>query len=139
MTQTVGDLMTPDPQMLGVGATVQDAARAMREYAIGDVIVCDDSGTCGIVTDRDIVVRVVAEGRDPVAVAVGDICSRDLTTVSPDTPIDAAVALMRDNALRRLPVVDGEQLVGVVSLGDLAEDRDPSSVLADISQAPANI
>jgi CBS domain-containing protein len=118
---------------------VREAAEAMRANDIGDVVVVDDNGKLsGILTDRDIVVRVVAEGRDPRTTRIGDIASRDLTAVSPDDPVDRAVQLMRDKAIRRLPAVDKGKPVGIVSIGDLALDRDPGSALADISAAPPN-
>jgi CBS domain-containing protein len=111
----------------------------MRANDIGDVIASDDKGgITGIVTDRDIVVRVVAEGRDPSATPIEDIASRDLTAVSPDDPVERAVELMRERAVRRLPVVKRGKVVGIVSIGDLAVERDPGSALADISAAPPN-
>lgn len=93
---------------------------------------------CGIVTDRDLVVRAVASDRLPAEVQIGEICSRVLTTIDIDASVKDAVTLMRDKALRRLPVVDKGKPAGIVSLGDLAVDRDASSMLADISAAPAN-
>ena len=87
---------------------------------------------------RDIVVRTVAEARDPATTTLADICSHALTTVSPTDSIEQAVQLMRAKAIRRLPVVEGGQAVGIVSLGDLAVERDPSSALGDISAAPPN-
>ncbi len=112
----------------------------MRDQDIGDVIVLDDGDQlCGIVTDRDIAVRVVAEGRNPQEVKVGQICSRDLTTVSPNDDVGAAVKLMSQKAIRRVPVVDKGRPVGIVSIGDLAVDRDPDSALADISSAKPNV
>jgi CBS domain-containing protein len=119
--------------------SIGDAARAMRERDLGDVIVVDDKDAlCGIVTDRDIVVRAVADDRDPSQVRLGDICSRDLTTIDASAPVKDAVKLMRERALRRLPVVESGRPVGIVSLGDLAIERDPESTLADISAAPSN-
>lgn len=130
--------MSSDPVCLPAGSTVAAAAAAMRDADIGNVIVQDDGQVCGIVTDRDIVVRVVADGRAPDTVKLGEICSQDLTVVSPNDDVDDAVALMRGRALRRLPVVDGGRPVGIVSLGDLAVERDPESALGGISAAPAN-
>jgi CBS domain-containing protein len=125
--------------MLPESTIVREAAETMRANDIGDVVVVDDNGAIsGILTDRDIVVRVVAEGRDPRATRIGDIASRELTAVSPDDPVDRAVLLMRERAIRRLPVVDKGKPVGIVSIGDLALDRDPDSALADISAAPPN-
>jgi CBS domain-containing protein len=139
MAERIRDVMTTNPQTLPESTVVREAAEAMRANDIGDVVVADDNGNLsGILTDRDIVVRVVAEGRDPRATRVGDIASRDLTAVSPDDPVERAVQLMRDRAIRRLPVVEKNKVVGIVSIGDLALERDPDSALADISAAPPN-
>ena len=140
MAERIRDVMTTNPETMPESTTVREAAETMRANDIGDVVVVDDNGTLsGILTDRDIVVRVVAEGRDPRATRIGDVASRDLTAVSPDDPVDRAVQLMRDKAIRRLPAVDKGKPVGIVSIGDLALDRDPDSALADISAAPPNI
>ena len=90
------------------------------------------------VTDRDLVVRALADRLDPRDVTLREICSPELTTVRADTQLEDAMTLMRDKALRRLPVVDGNSAIGVVTLGDLATVRDPHSVLADISGAAPN-
>jgi CBS domain-containing protein len=108
----------------------------MRDNGIGDVIVTDGEQAEGIVTDRDIVIRGVAEGSDPGSVRLGQVISGDLTAVAPDDPVERAIELMRDKAIRRLPVVQGGKPVGVVSIGDLAMERDPGSALADISEEP---
>lgn len=140
MAERIRDVMTTDPQTLPESTLVRVAAETMRANDIGDVIVSDENGQLtGILTDRDIVVRVVAEGRDPRATRIGDIASRELTAVTPDEPVGRAVQLMRERAIRRLPVVDRGKPVGIVSIGDLALDRDPDSALADISAAPPNI
>jgi CBS domain-containing protein len=140
MAERVKDVMTPNPQTLSVSATVREAAEAMRANDIGNVIATNDQGRiAGILTDRDIAVRVVAEGRDPRATRIDDIASHDLVALSPDDPIDRAVEAMRERALRRLPVVQDGKVVGIVSLGDLALERDPDSALADISAAPPNV
>jgi CBS domain-containing protein len=138
MPQRIHDVMTPNPVSLQGTASVREAARAMRDQDIGDVIVIENNQICGIVTDRDIVVRTVAEARDPAATTLADICSHALTTVSPDDSIEQAVRLMREKAIRRLPVVEGGRAVGIVSLGDLAIERDPESALGEISAAPPN-
>ncbi len=139
MAQTVREVMTPSPLALQATTTVLDAARTMREADIGDVLVLDDgAGVCGIVTDRDIVVRAVAEGLDLGQVQLGEICSRDITTVEVDASVNDAARLMRDRALRRVPVMEGDSPVGIVSLGDLAVEQDPTSALAGISAAPPN-
>jgi CBS domain-containing protein len=83
-------------------------------------------------------VRAVAEGLDPTATPVTEVCTKDPTSISADASVDEAVGLMRERALRRLPVVEGGQPVGIVALGDLAVERDPDSALADISASDPN-
>jgi CBS domain-containing protein len=136
MPQRIHEVMTPNPVTLPGTASVQDAARAMRDQAIGDVIVIEHNQVCGIITDRDIVVRTVAETQDPATVTLADICSHSMLTVTPTDSVEQAVRLMRTHAIRRVPVVEGGQAVGVVSLGDLAVERDPRSALGEISAAP---
>jgi CBS domain-containing protein len=130
--------MTPNPTALAAAVPVRNAARAMRDGGIGDVLVVDGERIVGILTDRDIVVRVLAEDRDPSHTPIGDICSREIRTLGPEDAVEAAIATMREHAVRRLPVVEGGQPVGIVSLGDLALERDPRSVLGEISGAPPN-
>jgi CBS domain-containing protein len=138
MAENIESVMTQDPVCLDADATLIDAARVMDERCIGDVLVMQDSGLCGIVTDRDIAIRAVARGGDPNTTRLGEICSRELVTLRPGDAIDDAIARMREHALRRMPVIDGGRPVGIVSLGDLAEARDRNSVLGQISAAPAN-
>ena len=139
MAQTVRDVMTTNLVTCSSSAPVKDAAGYMRDRDIGDVLVVDDGSVCGIVTDRDIVVRCVAEGGDVRTAKVGDVCSADVTTVASDATIEEAARLMRDKALRRLPVDDRGKPVGIVTLGDLAVQADPSSALGGISAArPSN-
>lgn len=138
MAQTLKDLMTPNPLTVTMGTSILEAAQQMRDQGIGDVIVTDGGKVCGIVTDRDIVVRAIADGCEPTTTSVGDICSRDLVTLGPAADVTEAVTLMRERALRRLPVVENGKPVGIVSIGDLAIERDEDSALADISAAPPN-
>lgn len=141
MQQKLKDLMTPHPVTLSSTATASDAAAQMAQQDIGDVVVVDESSgsICGVVTDRDIVVRVVAKELDAKTTKLGDICSKDLITLSPDDSAADAVSMMRSHAVRRIPVTDHGKAVGMVTLGDLAVDRDPESALADISRAPATV
>jgi len=135
----IRDVMTADPVTLPMSSTLSEAAKAMRDSNIGDVIVLDDDGQlCGIVTDRDIVVRALAEGRQADATTLGEICSRDPATLSSEDSVSDAVRLMSGKAIRRVPVVDDGKPVGIVSIGDLAIERDPESALADISEAKPN-
>ena len=138
MTATIEDVMIPNPTALPASATINAAARAMRDEAIGAVVVLEDSRLRGILTDRDIVVRVVAGGLPADRTTVGEICSTDLTTVSRTDDLEEAATLMRDRGLRRLPVVDHGTVVGILSLGDVAREQEPDSALARISSAPPN-
>jgi CBS domain-containing protein len=137
-TQPVHDVMTLGLTMLPTHASVLDAARAMRDANIGDVLIVENGNLCGIVTDRDLVIRVLAAGQEPSSTTLANIYSHELTTVSPTDSVDHAIQLMRQKALRRLPVVDDGRPVGIVSLGDLAQNRDPQSALGEISAAPPN-
>lgn len=140
MNQTIREVMTPSPLALQSNTTVVDAARTMRDSNIGDVLVLDDSaGVCGIVTDRDIVVRAIADGQDPSSVKLADICTEGVVTVDADASVDEAARIMRDGALRRIPVLEDGSPVGIVSLGDLAVEQDPTSALGGISAAPPNV
>jgi CBS domain-containing protein len=136
--QTVKDVMTTNVVYLPSATTLAEAARTMREQDIGDVVVADDQTLTGLVTDRDIVVRAVAERCDPSSTTIGEIVSRDLVTVRPEDTVHSAALLMRDHAIRRILVCDDRGLVGIVSIGDLAEQIDPESVLGGISQAEPN-
>jgi CBS domain-containing protein len=140
MADHIRDVMTQNPQTLPASATVREAAETMRANDIGDVIAIDDrGGILGIVTDRDIAVRVVAEGRDPRPTRIEDIPSRELTVVSPDDPVERAVELIRERAVRRLPVVKRGKTVGIVSIGDLAIERDSGSALADVGRSAQHL
>lgn len=139
MAQTIRDVMTPSPHTVQTGTALAEAAAIMRDADIGDVIVMNDGTICGIVTDRDIAVRAVAEGRDPKKTSVGEICSTELVALSLLDSVEDAIGMMREMAIRRLPVVDDGRAVGIVSLGDLAVAKDPDSALADISAASPNV
>ncbi len=140
MDQSIRDVMAPNPCAISPSASVLDAAELMRGNDIGDVIVLKEKRLFGILTDRDIVVRALATRSNPETTTVGEICSRDLTTIEPTASVEQAVRFMREKAIRRLPVVDeGGDVIGIVSIGDLALERDPGSALADISAAPPNV
>ncbi len=137
MAGTVSDVLTPAPTTIEATQTVRDAAELMRAGDTGALVVVEDGRLVGLVTDRDLVVRVLADGgapEDPVRRA----CSSTLVTVGPADPQERAVQLMREHAVRRLPVVAGDDLVGIVSIGDLAIERDETSALADISAEQPN-
>jgi CBS domain-containing protein len=136
--QQVKEVMTERPATLDRAASLAEAAQLMRDRDIGDVIVVEGQDVAGIVTDRDIVIRGVADGADPNRTRVGEVVSGELASVGPDDPVEQAITVMREKAVRRIPVLEGGKLVGIVSLGDLAVERDQSSVLADISEEPPN-
>ncbi len=138
MARTVSEIMTVAPHTVEATAPALDAARAMRDGDVGAIVVLDGGDLYGIVTDRDVAIRLVAERRDPATTTVGDIASREPTAIDSDRSEEDAVALMRERALRRLPVVEDGQPVGILSLGDLAVERDSDSALADISASDPN-
>ncbi|MEU2897791.1 CBS domain-containing protein [Streptomyces sp. NPDC088106] len=138
MAQHVRDIMTAAPVSVGPHTSVAEVARVMRDRDLGAVLVTDGDRLRGLVTDRDLVVRSVAQGVDTEETTVAGACSEDLVTVAPDDALDHAVRLMREHAVRRVPVVERGHAVGVVTLGDAAMERDPESALGDISVARPN-
>jgi len=138
MADLIRDVMMPNPLTVNAQTSIEGAAQVMRANDIGDVLVTDNGRLRGILTDRDIVVRAVAMGRHPAATFAGDCCSTNVQTVNADENTDRAVELMRSHALRRLPVIEDDHLVGIVSIGDLAVAEDPNSALADTSAAAPN-
>ena len=131
---TVQDMMTTELSTLPPDAPIQQAARVMRDEDIGDVIILDDSGSLmGMVTDRDITIRAIADGLDPSDTRIADICSSSLVTARPDQDIEEIMMMMQERAVRRIPVMDGDTPVGVISLGDLAMELAPDSTLGGIT------
>ena len=137
MNATVRDAMTPDPIGVYYEQTIGEAARIMRDTGVGAVLVVRDGALSGVVTDRDLVVRALADGAGPDA-PVGPLCSPKLIGIEASQDVTDAERLMRENAIRRLPVIESGQIVGMVSLGDLAVMGDADSPLAAVSRAPAN-
>jgi CBS domain-containing protein len=138
MGQSIREVMTADPHTVSTDATLQEAAREMKTDDIGAVLVEDKGSVAGILTDRDIVVRAIAEGRDPSSTKVGDVASRDVATLTPDSSVEDAIKIVREQHVRRIPVIQDGRPAGIVSIGDLAIERDTDSALADISAAPSN-
>jgi CBS domain-containing protein len=139
MARTVRDVMTTDMSEVDLDTTLVEVARVMRDNGVGDVLVTDGGQLRGIMTDRDIVVRAVAEGLDPSRETADTVFSGEgLVTTAPDASIDDAAQLMRERSVRRVPVVEDGRAIGIVSIGDLAIERDEKSALADISAAPPN-
>lgn len=139
MAPRISEMMTDRLVTVGPDDPVTAAAAAMREHDIGDVLVTEDRVVRGVITDRDVAVRVVASGLDPASTAVRDVASGQVVSVRPDEPVASAVKKMREHAVRRLPVVDDDgRAVGVITIGDLASYDDPDSALSDISTATPN-
>ncbi|MFG3496906.1 CBS domain-containing protein [Streptomyces sp. NPDC047928] len=138
MAQLVREVMTPGVAAVRPDASLVEAAQLMRAQDIGDVLVADGDRLVGVVTDRDITLRAVAEGADPLTVNAQTVCTPDPVCVGPNDEVATAVELMRRHAIRRLPVVEDGRPLGVVSIGDLAISEDPRSALADISRAEPN-
>ena len=138
--RSIRELMTTNPATVEPSAPVVDAARVMKQQDVGPVPVVENGDRlAGIVTDRDIVLRVVAEGGDPQSTTVGEIMSRDLATVDPDQPLDEALRLMARHQVRRLPVCEEDgRLVGIVAQADIAtelgDDRVTGQVVEEISK-----
>jgi CBS domain-containing protein len=138
MARFVREIMTSDPRTLERGAALTEAARIMKEDDVGAVIVTDGDSVFGLITDRDIVVRALAEGKSAEDTKVGDVASTDITALEPDDSIDDAIRQMRSQHIRRIPVVEDGKAKGILSIGDLALERDQESALAEISAAAGN-
>lgn len=137
--QVAADVMTPEVISVLAGTTIAEAAERMRDNDVGDVMVIEDGRLVGMLTDRDLVVRVLAAELDPLLIRAGQVCTEDLYAVAPTTPVEQVVQMMRERAIRRVPVVDEDGTpIGAISIGDLAAARQPNSPLASISVAPPN-
>jgi CBS domain-containing protein len=139
MAKGVREAMTDDPRSIGASASVVEAARLMREEDTGSLPITDDEQLVGMLTDRDIATRVVAEAADPKMTSVGDIYSRDLISVEPDEDLDEALRLMARHQVRRLPVVENGKLVGIVAQADIAlsENEKKTGELVEAISAPS--
>jgi CBS domain-containing protein len=140
---TTREIMTADATFCPDDTTAADAARQMAGDGIGAVPVCDADGRlAGVVTDRDLAMTIVAEGRDPETVRLGELLDGgEVVTIGADDSIEEAIRTMKDHAVRRLPVIDGTSLVGMISQADIARAM-PDAKIGDlvdaISSAPAN-
>jgi CBS domain-containing protein len=139
MALLVRHAMTESPKTLGPNMSAADAAGLMAQFDVGAIPVAGDQGLIGLVTDRDIVVRVVAKRRDPVGVPLGEIATQVLVTVTPDTQLSDALETMAEHKVRRLPVVKDGDLVGILAMGDAAlaasSKRALGEALADVSES----
>src|SRR3954470_13200994 len=139
---TARDIMTDQAECVRSDQTLADAARAMRDLGVGALPICgDDDRLKGMVTDRDIVVRCVAEGADPGATQVSQLAEGKPVTIGADDPVDEALRTMIEHGVRRLPVIDGDRLVGMVSQADVARETSPDQageLVAALSKASGN-
>jgi CBS domain-containing protein len=138
MVKTVSDVMTRNPVAMSSDTSVKEAAKAMSDMRIGTVVVMEGDRPCGIVTDRDITVRAVATGSDPMSTRLADICSHDLAAVRPDQSVDDAMQMMKSHDVKRVLVMTDSKLMGIVSLGDLSRMGEGEEVQEDISKAEPN-
>jgi CBS domain-containing protein len=137
--KTIRDIMTPDPVGVYFDQSISETARIMRDAQVGAVLVVSGESLTGVVTDRDLVVRGHAPGPRPHD-PVGPLCSPKLVGVAADADVSHAEQLIAENAVRRLPVIDDEgQIVGMVSMGDLAVSAASDSPLAAVSRAAPNV
>jgi CBS domain-containing protein len=137
MAKSVRDVMTPGVRTVSPAQSLADAAEVMKGEDVGSVPVVEEGRLAGIVTDRDIVTRAVAERRDPQTVKVDEIASRDLVTVEPEQDLDEALALMARHQVRRLPVVEEGRLVGMLAQADVAleaKEKKVGETVEEISQ-----
>lgn len=139
MARKVRDVMTPEPTTLPLEASLTEAARLMRDEDIRIVLVAQDDRLCGLLTERDIVVRAVAAGRDLTGTRLDEVCSAGIVTIGPDADEETALRLMRERAVARLPVVEDGKAVGIVSIGDLRTDRDDAPALAGAIKVPPTL
>ena len=135
--RTIREAMTADPICVTPETVLREAAQRMERADAGILPVLDGDRLVGVITDRDLVIRAIARGADPRTTRVADYLSENVCTVTPDTPAERAVQLMEQRQIRRLMVVDGQRLVGVVSLGDLAECEPDAAeaVLVEVSKS----
>lgn len=140
MAQTVREIMTPNPEWVSEGASAQEVAQKMRDADAGAIPVCNNDGkVIGMVTDRDLALNVVAEGRSPEGFKVGGLAAGRAITIEPDASVMDALNMMAQYKVRRLPVVEDQSLVGIVSQGDVAihlDDDSTGRLVEVISAAP---
>jgi CBS domain-containing protein len=129
MAKTARDVMTPEAKCVGEDDSILDAAKQMSELGVGALPICGrDDRLKGMLTDRDIVVKVLAQGRDPASTTAGELGEGKPVTIGADDSVAEALETMKAHAVRRLPVIDGHELIGIVSQGDLAQNVDEDEV-----------
>jgi CBS domain-containing protein len=129
MSKTAREVMTGGAECIGENDTLVDAARKLAELDVGAMPICgEDNRLKGMLTDRDIVVKALAQGRDPSSTTVGEFAEGKPVTIGADDSVDEALRTMADHKVRRLPVIDGHDLIGIVSQADLARNIDEDKV-----------
>ncbi len=140
MAKTARDVMTGDAQCIGENETVSDAAKMMAELGVGSLPICgEDDRLKGMVTDRDIAVKVIAQDKDPGSTKAGELGEGKPVTIGADDSVEDALKTMKEHSVRRLPVIDDQKMVGIVSQGDLAQnvdEKDIGDLVESISAAP---
>jgi CBS domain-containing protein len=140
MAKSVREAMTKNPRAIGSADSVVEAARLMRDEHVGSLPVVDGGRLVGMITDRDIAIRIVAESADPDSVKVGDVASRGAVTAEPEQDLDEARRLMAQHQVRRLPVVEGDELVGILAQADITREEDAKQVgeMVEAISEPSN-
>lgn len=134
----VKDIMTGDVTYINPDSNVVEAAQLMQKHNVGSIPVCENNGLVGIVTDRDIVVRNIAHGKNPASTTVRDVMTGQVITATPDMEVDSATKMMAEKQIRRIPVVENNMIIGMLALGDVATDNrcnmEASEALSKISK-----
>lgn len=142
-SQSIRDVMTPNPSTVSERDSIREVARIMKDQDTGVVPVCDGKKIIGLVTDRDIVVRLIADGKDPLNSKVSEVMTKNIRKVQDDATVNDVLKLMSSAEIRRIPVVNGnDDLVGIVSIGDLStktnQDGKIGRAIEEISEARPN-
>jgi len=139
MSKMVRDVMTVDPRTVDLNDSVVDAARIMEEEDVGSIpVVGSDNVLAGMITDRDIVLRVVAAGKDPRSTTAGEVATKQVSSAYPDEPLDEALEQMAYRQVRRLPVIEDDRVVGIIAQADVVhevKDKKAGQLVDEISQA----
>jgi CBS domain-containing protein len=140
MAKTAKEIMTPDAKCIGENETVAEAAKQLAELDVGSMPICgEDDRLKGMLTDRDIVVKVLAQGKDPSSTTAGELAQGTPVTIGADDSVSDALAKMKEHKIRRLPVIDDHRLVGIISIADVAtnvDEKETGDVIEAISAAP---
>ncbi|HET6830251.1 MAG TPA: CBS domain-containing protein [Solirubrobacterales bacterium] len=135
MATTAREIMTPDAKCVGEDDTIREAATALADLGVGAMPICgNDNRLKGMLTDRDVTIDVIAKGKDPDATKVSELANGKPVTIGADDPVEEALATMKEHQVRRLPVIDGHDLIGMVSQADVARNL-PEEKVGDLVEA----